>query len=193
MKICMPVTVTTLLESLTATSQSYAHTFFLLVSLHPASCICVSLSRQAFQASLPLLLYTWIKKSLTLSSPERCEAVVHSCVDPPPMVLPLFHGETRMLRSETTIGFVMYLDACFLSVMVPVRPLLLHPCLADCLLDLPLVLLEHVLHVPTRRHQRPRVVDPLVLRSESLKDQCSRCDQPLPETVVSRMALLEAE
>ena len=53
--------------------------------------------------------------------------------------------------------------------MVPVGLLLLDPRLADRLLDLPLVLLEHVLHVPAGRHQGTRVVDPLVPPSESLK------------------------
>jgi hypothetical protein len=58
--------------------------------------------------------------------------------------------------------------------MVPVRLLLLHTRLSHRILDLPLVLPEHVLHVPAGRHQRARVVDPLVLRSERLKTKFIR-------------------
>ena len=63
------------------------------------------------------------------------------------------------------------LDANFFShcsVIVPVGLLLLDSRLAHGLLDLLLVLLEHVLHVPAGRHQRPRVMDPLVPPSKTL-------------------------
>ena len=115
------------------------------------------------------------RKAPTPSRPERCEAA-HSCVDLPSIHLTSIcsvERRTRMLWSET-MGFAVYgyqLDACsfFPSVMVPVGLLLLDPRLADRLLDLPLVLLEHVLHVPAGRHQGTRVVDPLVPPSKSLK------------------------
>ena len=62
-KPCKPgAIITTLLKSLIATSRPDAHTFSLGVSLQSPPC-----QFQAFHASLPLLLYTWIKKSPTRS------------------------------------------------------------------------------------------------------------------------------
>lgn len=91
-----------------------------------------------------------------------------------------------MLWWSETMGFIRLLDAnCFFPhrlLMVPVGLFLLNPRLAHGLLDLPLVLLEHVIHVGAGRHQRPRVMHPLVPPSETLakrekeKKNVSKCD-----------------
>lgn len=52
---------------------------------------------------------------------------------------------------------------------VPVSPVLVKTCFSHCLLDMPLVLFEHVIHVSSRGHQWSRIVDSFVLDSITLQ------------------------